>query len=228
MDRKKVLEDTAKSFEVLISLKNEQSVRVAWRVASIAIALSFLSVGALWFVLPLKKTEIAVVRVDNITGRTELLNSATHENIPQQVALEKYFTSLYVKLRERYNYYSSQVDYDTVPIYSAEPVSNDYVDLWAGDSAPDKIYQGPNHVATIDIISNIISDSSPPDKVATVRFAKHIRNVVNNTAVVEYFVARVTFRMITPQNTSTEIRLNNPLGFTVVEYLLEKEMRPLP
>lgn len=228
MDLKQELLDTAKSFEVLISLKNEQSRRVAWRVASVAIALAFLNVGALLIALPLKQTELTLVRVDNSTGRTEILNTVTHENVPQQTAQDKYFTSLYVSLRERYNFYSSQIDYDTVPIYSSPSVSSDYIELWAGNNAPDKIYQGGNHMVTVEIISNMISEANPPDKVATVRFAKHIRNVTNNQSTTDYYVARVTFRMTPPKKQTAEYLMINPLGFTVVEYLLEKELRGSP
>ncbi|RMR11231.1 hypothetical protein ALP90_200228 [Pseudomonas amygdali pv. ulmi] len=216
--------DSAKSFEVQLSLKNEQSKKTAWQVAGAAIFVAALSLGALYVSLLLNKTVVVPVVIDKSTGRSETYDSVVVDNISQQTAQDKYFASLYVTLRERYNYYSSQTDYDTVPLYSSEAVTADYIEFFAGPNAPDKVYQDAANVVTIDIISNPVVEANFPDKVATIRFAKHIKNLRSGRIKTEYYVARVTFRMVPPKVMTEEVRTTNPLGFTVVEYLVEKEM----
>lgn len=225
MNAKREMIDSAKSFEAQLSLKNEQSKKTAWQVAGVAVVIAVLSIGALYVALLLNKTVVVPVIVDKVTGRSETFNSVTVDNISQQTAQDKYFTSLYVTLRERYNYYSSQTDYDTVPLYSSEAVAADYIALFASDQAPDKVYQDASNVVTIDIISNPVVEANFPDKVATIRFTKHIKNLRSGITTTEYHTARVTFRMVPPKVMTEEVRTTNPLGFTVVEYLVEKEMR---
>lgn len=225
MNAKQDAFESAKSFERQITLKDEQSKKTAWMVASVAVGFAFLCLCALLVALPLKHTELTIVRVDNITGRTEVLTTVTNEDVTQQAAQDKFFVSQYVKLRERYNYYSSQTDYDTVPYYSSEAVASDYIALWGGDQAPDKIYQDAANVVTVDIISNPVVEGNFPDKISTVRFAKHVKNLRSGQIKTDYYIARVTFRMDPPKVMTEEIRTTNPLGFTVVEYLVEKEMR---
>lgn len=224
MSAKHELLESAKSFEVQLSLKNDQSKKTAWQVAGTAIFVALLSLGALWISLLLNKTVVVPVVIDKATGRSETYNSVVVENISQQDAQDKYFASLYVTLRERYNYYSSQTDYDMVPLYSSEAVTAEYLDYFAGPKAPDKVYQDAANVVTIDIISNPVTEANFPDKVATVRFAKHVKNVRTGQIKTDYHTARVTFRMVAPKVMTEEIRTTNPLGFTVVEYQVEKEM----
>lgn len=225
MSGKQDLLESAKSFEVQLSLKNEQSKKTAWQIAGVAVFVAVLSIGALYVSLLLNKTVVVPVVIDKSTGRSETYNSVVVDNISQQTAQDKYFASLYVTLRERYNYYSSQTDYDIVPLYSSEAVAAEYIEFFAGPKAPDKVYQDAANVVTIDIISNPVVEGNFPDKVATIRFAKHIKNLRSGMTITEYHTARVTFRMVPPKVMTEEVRTTNPLGFTVVEYLTEKEMR---
>ena len=225
MSAKQEVFNSAKSFETQLSLKNEQSKKTAWQAVGVMVVITALSLGALYISLLLNKTVVVPVVIDKSTGRSETFSSVVVDNISQQTAQDKYFASLYVTLRERYNYYSSQTDYDVVPLYSSEAVTADYLDFFAGPNAPDKVYQDAANVVTIDIISNPVVEGNFPDKVATIRFAKHIKNLRSGQIKTEYHVARVTFRMVPPKVMTEEVRTTNPLGFTVVEYLVEKEMR---
>ena len=84
--------------------------------------------------------------------------------------LERYFVNTYITLREGYNYPSLQYDYETVQLYSSNTVKDDYLRLYNSDMAPDKIYHNNGSYVAIEVISNIISDATAPDKLASVRF----------------------------------------------------------
>uniref|UniRef100_UPI0028A110E1 type IV secretion system protein n=1 Tax=Escherichia coli TaxID=562 RepID=UPI0028A110E1 len=86
----------------------------------------------------------------------------------------------YVKLRERYVYHALQDDYETVQIYNSPQVNDDYLALYAGKNAPDKVYNNAAHTVKIEIISEQITNATAPDKVATVRYKKIIRRMADN------------------------------------------------
>lgn len=104
------------------------------------------------------------------TGRTELITQVKQEKILQSEALGRYFVNTYITLREGYNYPSLQYDYETVQLYSSNTVKDDYLRLYNSDMAPDKIYHNNGSYVAVEVISNIISDATAPDKLASVRF----------------------------------------------------------
>lgn len=225
MDLKQQAIDSAKTFESILLLKDDRAKRVTWWVAGSAIALAFLSIAALLVALPLKHTELTIIRVDNVTGRSEIVTTVTEGDIPAQLAQDKFFTGLYVRLREGYNYYSLQRDYDTVPLYGADAVNADYLALFQSKQSPEIIYSNESHMVDIEIISNSISEATEPDRLASIRFKKNIKSLRTGVVKTEYFVARLTFRMDPTKEMTEEIRNVNPMGFMVTSYQVDKEMR---
>lgn len=221
----KEMTDTAKSFEKIIHADNEKSKKIAWVIASVSSLIAVCSVAAVAFLAPLKTVELKVVSVDNTTGRVELISDIKQEKILQAEALGRYFVDRYIKLREGYNYSSLQSDYETVQLYSANAVKDVYLKLFSSDQAPDKVYMNNSTGVTVEIISNIISDATAPDKLATVRFKKVIRNFKTGQGFTEYWTARVTYRFNIKASLSGSERDLNPLGFTVTSFDVAKEIR---
>jgi type IV secretion system protein VirB8 len=60
-----------------------------------------------------------------------------------------------------------QDDYETVQVYNAPQVNDDYLALYAGKNAPDKVYKNGAHTVKVEILSNQITDATAPDRVAT-------------------------------------------------------------
>lgn len=115
------------------------------------------------------------------TGRTELITQVKQEKILQSEALGRYFVNTYITLREGYNYPSLQYDYETVQLYSSNTVKDDYLRLYNSDMAPDKIYHNNGSYVAVEVISNIISDATAPDKLASVRFKKNDEKLHDRT-----------------------------------------------
>lgn len=191
-------------------------------------AFGLLSLLALIVMLPLKRVDTRIFTVDNQTGRTEEIVSVKGGELSENKSLARFFVKKYIEWRESYNYFRLQQDYDTVMLYSNDAVANEYNQLFKGTNRPQDIYHKGEQTAKIDVLSKIISDSSnpsDPDKLAMLRFKKTIRDVTSGSQRVEYWNARLTFR-ITPSNKAKGADVDdNPLGFVVTSYQAEKENR---
>lgn len=217
--------ETAKAFEKIIEAHNEHSKKMAWTIAGVSSLLAVCSILAVVTLTPLKKTELAIVSVDKTTGRTELITQVKEEEIVQADALARYFVDKYIQLREGYNYPSLQSDYETVQLYSANAVKDDYLRLFDSEQAPDKIYNNNSSHVDIDIISNIISNATPPEKLSTVRFKKTTRNFKTGLVTTDFWTARITYRFEPSKKMQSSEREINPLGFIVTSYVAVKDVR---
>ncbi|WP_142761867.1 VirB8 family type IV secretion system protein, partial [Klebsiella pneumoniae] len=131
----------------------------------------------------------------------------------------------YVKVRERYVYPSLQDDYETVQVYNAPQVNDDYLALYAGKNAPDKVYKNGAHTVKVEILSNQITDATAPDRVATIRYKKIIRRLADNSTRDEYWDARFTFHSDPEKEMSDTEREINYFGFTVTSWQTDREIR---
>ncbi|EPK7383073.1 type IV secretion system protein, partial [Klebsiella pneumoniae] len=120
---------------------------------------------------------------------------------------------------------SLQDDYETVQMYNSPEVNNDYLALYAGKNAPDKVYNNRANTVKIDILSSQITDGTAPDKVATIRYKKTIRRLVDNQTRYEYWDARFTFHSDPNKEMSDEEREVNYFGFTVTSWQTDREIR---
>lgn len=221
----KEITETAKSFETQVYAENEKSKKIAWRVAGGASLLALCMGVAISVLVPLKEKELVIVSVGEKTGRSELVTQVKQEKILQSEALGRYFVSTYITLREGYNYPSLQSDYETVQLYSSNTVKDAYLRLFDSDSAPDKIYNNNGSYVVVEVISNIISDATSPDKLSTVRFKKTIRNFRTGQVSTSYWTARVTYRFEPSKSSISSVREVNPLGFAVTSYQTDREIR---
>ncbi|MBS8788007.1 type IV secretion system protein, partial [Escherichia coli] len=114
---------------------------------------------------------------------------------------------------------------ETVQIYNSPQVNDDYLALYAGKNAPDKVYNNAAHTVKIEIISEQITNATAPDKVATVRYKKIIRRMADNSIRNEYWDARFTFHSDPEKEMSDVEREINPFGFTVTSWQTDREIR---
>lgn len=225
MSELKAVLDTSRNFEAKMRDRDERSKKVAWSVAISAGVLLAGCIVALIVMLPLKQTDVALYTVDSHTGRAEFVTRVNEEDLSTEEALGKAFAANYVNLRERYNYFSLQHDYDTAQVFGNEQVNADYLDWFNGSQAPDKVYQDAANVVDTEVISNVITPATAPDMLATLRLKRTIRHVVDGMTRVEFWDIRLTYHYL-PQKALTEAqRESDPLGFIVTSYQRDKELR---
>lgn len=217
--------NASKTFEEKLLNRDARDKKVAFLIGGTGLLTGLLSLTAVVLLLPLKTTELELYTVDNTTGRIEKVTRVTEEDVSSQLVLAKAFAASYVKLRENYNYFSLQNDYETVPLFGSDEVNEAWLAFFEGKEAPDTVYQNAAHVVNSEIISSVVSDTTDPDKLAQIRFKKTIRRVADGTTRVEFWNARVTFRYLPDRALTEAQREANPLGFTVTSYQRDKEIR---
>ena len=89
---------------------NERSVRIAWRIAIGACALTAIAIMTLMLLMPLKRVEPFVIRVDNSTGIVDVVPLLAG-NAQMSETVTRYFLDHYVTVCERFNFSTAESDY---------------------------------------------------------------------------------------------------------------------
>ena len=216
---------SSRAFESVLLEKDEREKKMAWRIAAIGFAFTAMAITALIILLPLKNTEIELWSVDKQTGRYEYMTRIKEQNISTEKALAQALAAHYVRLREGYNYFALQRDYDDVQLFNSDSVNRDYLDGFNSNQAPDVIFNKAEYVVSIDIISNVHATATAPDHLATLRIKRTIRRIVDNSVKTDVWNIRLTYRYLPRKQLTDSQREVNPLGFIVTSYQRDKELR---
>ena len=216
---------SSRAFESVLLEKDEREKKMAWRIAAIGFAFTAMAITALIILLPLKNTEIELWSVDKQTGRYEYMTRIKEKNIFTEKALAQALAAHYVRLREGYNYFALQRDYDDVQLFNSDSVNRDYLDGFNSNQAPDVIFNKAEYVVSIDIISNVHATATAPDHLATLRIKRTIRRIVDNSVKTDVWNIRLTYRYLLRKQLTDSQREVNPLGFIVTSYQRDKELR---
>ncbi|MFP9229433.1 VirB8 family type IV secretion system protein [Pectobacterium cacticida] len=216
---------SSRTFESVLLEKDEREKKLAWRIAAIGFALAAMAIAALIILLPLKNTEIELWSVDKQTGRYEYMTRIKEQNISTEKALAQALAAHYVRLREGYNYFALQRDYDDVQLFNSDSVNRDYLDEFNSNQAPDVIFNKAEYVVSIDIISNVHATATAPDHLATLRIKRTIRRIVDNSVKTDVWNIRLTYHYLPRKQLTDSQREVNPLGFIVTSYQRDKELR---
>ncbi|MFJ5417881.1 virB8 family protein [Pectobacterium carotovorum] len=216
---------SSRTFESVLLEKDEREKKLAWRIAAIGFALAAMAITALIILLPLKNTEIELWSVDKQTGRYEYMTRIKEQNISTEKALAQALAAHYVRLREGYNYFALQRDYDDVQLFNSDSVNRDYLDGFNSNQAPHVIFNKAEYVVSIDIISNVHATATDPDHLATLRIKRTIRRIVDNSVKTDVWNIRLTYRYLPRKQLTDSQREVNPLGFIVTSYQRDKELR---
>ena len=98
---------------------NARSARIAWRIATGACVLTLAwRIVALMLLMPLKRVDPFVIRVDNATGIVDVVPVfAGHAPMPEVVT--RYFLDHYVTVCERFNFSTAESDYEECASFHA-------------------------------------------------------------------------------------------------------------
>lgn len=218
----------AKEFEESRIGDIEASERKAWRVAYGACGLAVASVVAIMLLTPFKEVRPYVIRVDNNTGATDIVTMLDHNTkttMGEETA--KYFSAMYVNLRESYDWYTIQDQVNKSMLFSDANMQQQINTKFARPDAPHKIYKEAQRV-DIKITSTSVIDEKG---LMQVRFTKTVKPT--NGGTWDENLQRVTPAPITTNHIATlgyeyvnvptldDVRLINPFGFTVKTYRVD-------
>lgn len=218
----------AKEFEQARIGDIEKSERKAWKVAYGACGVAVVSMVAIILLTPFKEVRSYVIRVDNNTGATDIvtmLDNNTKTTIGEETA--KYFSAMYVSLRESYDWYTIQEQVNKSMLFSDKDMQQQINTKFARPDALHKIYKDAQRV-DIKITNTSIIDEKG---LMQVRFTKTVTPVnggtwdnnlqrLNPAPIVTNHIATLGYEYVNVP-TLDDVRLVNPFGFTVKTYRVD-------
>lgn len=196
-----------------------RSRRAAWRVAAAAGVLVILALGAVVAVMPLKRVDAFVLRVDNATGGVDVVTTLRDAQTTYGEAVDKYFLNKYVLNRESYDYDTVQTAYDTTVLLSSPEVQREFLAVFDGPTARDKVLS--NHTRVMVRVRSITPGTSK--NTAVVRFSTTRKQLNGAVEAEENLVATIGFRYVGAAMREQD-RLVNPLGFQATSYRVDPEV----
>jgi len=198
-------------------LSLRKSRRTGWWVASAELVLILLLTLAILVMLPLKTTDVRLVRVDSSTGIVDQVVKLTDARETYDEAMTKFFLRRVVALRETYTRAQLQNNYDQSVLFTAPSARAQLKADFSFDNlnGPYKRY-GELGTAAVQIVTI----SFVAKNVAQVRYVRTDRKGGAETQ--SHWVATVEFRYVA-QPAGEEARGVNPLGFQVTNYRNDPE-----
>lgn len=199
-----------------------KSARRAWWVAGTACALAALAVGGLVALLPLKRTEPYLVRVDTTTGVVDVV--PTYRGgaaLPETVT--RYLVQEYVIARERYVAAIAEADYERVGAYQGAQLNQAWAAAWSPQNpdSPLNVHRdGSSAIVEVQSVT-FLSPASGARNLVQVRFRRTLR--VGGSAQTTQYLATLKYAYGAPSEDDRRRQLN-PLGFRVLEYRREPEV----
>src|SRR6185437_7240271 len=202
-----------------------RSARTAWRVAGAGWVCAMTSCAELLALLPLKKIEPFVIRVDNSTGIVDVVPVYTG-NVRMEETVTRYFLSHYVSVCERFNFSTAESDYEECGAFHTAQRNQAWYALWNPNNprSPLNVHKDGSSVAVrVESVSFFKRASGLAD-LAQVRYVKAERQ--GGGAAEErttHWIATIQYAYGPPAQ-DARTRRWNPLGFKILELTSEPEV----
>jgi type IV secretion system protein VirB8 len=200
-------------------VRANRSERRAWWIAGIAVIAAAASSFAIVGLTPLKEKQIEIVRVNDTTGRVDVVTHLSDAKEEYGEAVNKYFVANYIRAHESFSQALAAPNYETVGLMSSSPVAQRFHESFKPENpeSPLKRFVGAGDGVEVRILN--VSFITP--LVASVRYERTERLAARATTTL--WTATVTFKY-SRASLKESNRLINPLGFLVTDYRVDPEV----
>ena len=197
---------------------------VAWRVAAAGWLCAVASIVALTALVPLKRVEPYLIRVDSSTGVVAVVPVYTgHARLGE--AVTRYFLTHYISVCERFDYAMAESDYEECGAFNSARLNQAMYARWnrANPSSPLNVHKdGTTETVRIESVSFFKRASGASD-LAQVRYARVERQEEGAPGRITHWIASIEYRYGKPPD-DPRTRGWNPLGFEVLDLGIEPEV----
>lgn len=200
-----------------------RSRRVAWWVAGAGWTCAVASAVALMALMPLKRVDPFVIRVDNTTGIVDVVPVYTGgADLPETVA--RYFLDHYVTVCERFNFSTAESDYEECGAFHTPQRNQTWYAAWnkSNPLSPLNTHKDGSSVRAQVTSVSFFKRSNGVTDLAQVRYVKAKRAAGGTDEDKSYWIATVQYAFAEPAK-DPKTRRWNPLGFKVIEFRSEPE-----
>ena len=206
----------------------KRTVRLALGVAAAGWVATLALAAALMLLMPLKRVEPFVVRVDNATGIVDVVPVyAGHSALPE--AVTRYLLTHYIVVCERFNYATAESDYEECGAFHTALRNQAWYALWnpTNPASPLNIYKDGTSIRSQVTSVSFFKRASGVGDLAQVRYVKAKRAAGSATEETTHWIATLQYAYADP-SADPRVRGWNPLGFKIVDFRPEPEVLAEP
>jgi len=206
----------------------QRTARRAWQVAGAGWLCALAVALALVLLMPLKRVDPFLVRVDSSTGIVDIVPVYTGKAGLEQ-SVTRYFLSHYVSVCERFNFATAESDYEECGAFHAAQRNEAWYALWNPNNpaSPLNVHKDGSTVSVQVEAVSFFQRASGVTDLAQVRYLKAERQGDGAVEHISHWIATVQYLYATPSK-DPRIRRWNPLGFKVLELTTEAEAASEP
>jgi len=214
----------AASWEQDRAVEARRTSRVAWRVATAGWICAVAVGSSLLLLMPLKRVEPFVIRVDNTTGVVDVVPVYAGQSGMEQ-SVTRYFLTHYITVCERFNFATAESDYEECGSFHGARRNEAWSALWrkSNPASPLNVHKDGSVVrAQVESVSFFQRGSGVTD-LAQIRYVKSEKQADEAAERFTHWIATVQYAYTAPSK-DPRLRRWNPLGFKVVEMVSEPEV----
>ncbi len=201
-----------------------RSARAAWRVAAAGWVCAVAAAASVAMLVPLKRVEPFVVRVDNTTGVVDVVPVYEGGAMPQE-AVTRYFLTHYLTVCERFNFATAESDYEECGAFHSAQRNQAWYALWTATNpdSPLNVHKDGSTVRVQVTSVSFFTRASSLSDLAQVRYLKATRQGTGSSEAFSHWVATIQYGYAHPAM-DPKMRRWNPLGFKIVDFKSEPEV----
>jgi type IV secretion system protein VirB8 len=206
----------------------QRGTRRAWQVAGAGWICALATALCLALLMPLKRVDPFVVRVDSSTGVVDVVPVYTGRSGLDQT-VTRYFLSHYVSVCERFNFATAESDYEECGAFHTAQRNQGWYALWnpTNPASPLNLHKDGSTVRVQVEAVSFFQRASGVSDLAQVRYLKAERQGSGADERITHWIATIQYAY-TPASKDPRVRRWNPLGFKVVELNTEPEVQAQP
>jgi type IV secretion system protein VirB8 len=214
----------AESWDADRAAQFRRSARAAWWTAAAGWLCAVASAIALALLMPLKRVDPFVVRIDNSTGIVDVVPVLAGRATPEE-AVTRYFISHYLTVCERFNFATAESDYEECGAFHSAQRNQAWYAQWAATNpqSPLNLHRDGSTVRVQVNSVSFFTRASGLSDLAQVRYMKAARQGVGAEESVTHWIASIQYAYADPAK-DPKIRRWNPLGFKIIDFRSEPEV----
>jgi type IV secretion system protein VirB8 len=214
----------SRSWDADRAAQYRRSARLARWAATAGWGSTFACAAALAALMPLKRVDPFVIRVDATTGLVDVV-PVYAGNAPIDEAVTRYFLSHYVDVCERFNFSTAESDYEECGSFHSAQRNQAWYAQWTSTNpaSPLNLHKDGSSVRAQVTSVSFFTRASGLSDLAQVRYVKANRQGPGAEESISHWLATIQYAYATPAS-DPKVRRWNPLGFKVVEFRTEPEV----
>jgi len=206
--------------------QTRRATRIAWWVAGAGWTCAIATAVALMLLMPLKRVDPFVIRVDNTSGLVDVVPVyAGNADMPEAVA--RYFLDHYVTVCERFNFSTAESDYEECGAFHTPQRNQVWYSTWnkTNPLSPLNLYKDGTTVRAQVTSVSFFARANGVTDLAQVRYIKAKRPSGGTEEQRSYWIANIQYSFTEPSK-DAKTRRWNPLGFKIIDFRPEPEAVP--